>query len=152
MDAKLTLRLLAAFAGFTMSALAQIDGAKFAADVRAKYGAPLSRQTFKIPAGEMVVDYATNGNICRIRLPSMGPEEGQPGVSSTKALDDFVLKLVPLTLRGKELRRMAESTGLHSVSTIEYQNVVIAEGSLGRERIGVTVSFTTEKCQDQPGQ
>ena len=151
MDAKLTLRLLAAFAGFTMSALAQIDGAKFAADVRAKYGTPLSRQTFKIPAGEMVVDYATNGNICRIQLPSMGPEEGQLGVSSTKAVDDFILKLVPLTLRGKEVRRMAESTGLHSVSTIEYENVVIAE-LFGLERIGVTVSFTTEKCQVQPGQ
>ena len=103
-------------------------------------------------AGEMVVDYATNGNICRIHLPSMGPEEGQPGVSSTKAVDDFVLKLVPLTLRGKELRRMAQITGLHSVSTIEYENVVIAEGLLGLERIGVTVSFTAEKCQDQPGQ
>jgi len=152
MDAKLTLRLLAAFVGITTSALAQIDGAKFAADVRAKYGAPLSRQTFMIPAGEMVVDYATNGNICRIKLPSMGPEEGQPGVSGTKAVDDFVLKLVPLTLRGKELRRMAQIMGLHSVSTIEYENVVIAEGHLGLERIGVTVSFTAEKCPDQPGQ
>jgi len=152
MDAKLTLRLFAAFAGFAMPALAQIDGAKFAADVRAKYGTPLSRQTFMIPAGEMVVDYATNGNICRIQLPPMGPEDRQPGVSSTKAVDDFVLKLVPLTLRGKELRRMAQFTGLHSVSTIDYENVVIADWLLGRERIEVTVTFTAEKCQDQPTQ
>jgi hypothetical protein len=150
MDAKLTLRLVAAFTGFVMPAVAQIDGAKFAADVRAKFGTPLARETFMIPAGEMVVDYATDGNVCRIQLPSMGPDDRQPGVSSTKAVDDFILKLIPLTLRGKELRRMAQISGLHSVSMIEYENVVIAEGLVGAERTGVTVTFTAEKCQDQP--
>jgi hypothetical protein len=150
MDATLTPRLLAVFVGFAMSAFGQIDGPKFAADVRAKYGAPLARQTFIIPAGEMVVDYATNGNVCRIKLPSIGPDDRQPRVRSTKAVDDFILKLVPLNLRGKELRRMSQSTGLHSVSTIEYENVVIAEGLLGQERTGMTVIFMTEKCQDQP--
>ncbi len=98
----------------------------------------------------MVVDYATNGNVCRIKLPSIGPDDRQPRVRSTKAVDDFILKLVPLNLRGKELRRMSQSTGLHSVSTIEYENVVIAEGLLGQERTGMTVIFMTEKCQDQP--
>ncbi len=122
MDAKRTLHLFVIFVGFAMSALGQIDGAKFAADLRAQFGAPLARQTFKIPAGEMVVDYAVNGNVCRIRFPSMAPEEKRPGVWSTKAMDDFVLKLVPLTLRGKELRRMASLIGLYSVSTIEYED------------------------------
>lgn len=152
MDAKQTLRLLAVFVGFVMSAFAQIDGPKFAADVREKYGIPLARQTFLIPAGEMVVDYATNGNVCRIKLPSMGPDDSQPGVKSTKAIDDFVLKLVPLNLRGKELRRMSQSSGLSSVSWVEYENVVVAEVRIGSERTGVTVTFTTEKCQDQLAQ
>ncbi|MCU1260964.1 MAG: hypothetical protein JWO80_3849 [Bryobacterales bacterium] len=152
MDAKLTLRFLATFIGLALSALGQIDGAKFAADIRAKYGSPLARQTFRIPAGEMVVDYAMNGNVCRVQLPSVGPDDRQPGVKSTMAVDNFILELVPLTLRGKELRRMSMSTGLHSVSTIEYENLVIAEGLEGRERTGITVTFTTEKCQDQPAQ
>jgi hypothetical protein len=100
-----------------MSAFAQIDGPKFAADVRANYGTPLARQTFLIPAGgEMVVDYAANGNVCRIKLPSIGPDDRQPGVRSPKAIDDFILKLVPLTLRGKELRRMAQQVGLSYLS------------------------------------
>jgi hypothetical protein len=150
MDAKLTPRLLVVFVGFALSALAQIDGPKFAADVRANFGTPLARQTFLIPAGEMVVDYATNGNVCRIKLPSMGPDDRQPGVRSTKAIDDFILKLVPLTLRGKELRRMTPNSGLLSVSTIEYENVAITEGFSGSKRTGVTVMFVTEKCQDQP--
>jgi hypothetical protein len=148
MDARLTPRLLAVFVGFAMSAFAQIDGPKFAADVRANYGTPLARQTFLIPAGEMVVDYATNGNVCRINLPSIGPDDRQPGVRNTKAVDDFILKLVPLTLRGKELRRMAQQMGLSSLSWVEYENVVIAEASAGSERTGVTLTFTAEKCQD----
>jgi hypothetical protein len=150
MDAKLTPRLFAVFIGFAISAFAQMDGPKFAANIRAQFGDPLARQTFLIPAGEMVVDYATNGDVCRITLPSVGPDDRQPGVGSTKAIDDFILKLVPLTLRGKELRRMSQSSGLHSVSTIEYENVAIAEVLLGGRRTGVTVTFVTEKCQGQP--
>jgi hypothetical protein len=150
MDAKLTSRILAAFVGFAISAFAQIDGPKFAADIRAQFGVPLFRQTFLIPAGEMVVDYAANGNVCRIKLPPMGPDDWRPGVRSTKAMDDFILKLVPLTLRGKELRRGAQSAGALSVSSIEYENVVIAEGLSAGRRTEVTITFVTEKCQDQP--
>ena len=82
----------------------------------------------------------------------MGPDDRQPGVRSTKAIDDFILKLVPLNLRGKELRRMSESSGLSAVSWVEYENVVVAEALLGSKRTGVTVTFTTEACQDQLAQ
>ena len=150
MDAKLTSRLLAVFVGFALSGFAQIDGPKFAADVRAKFGTPLARQTFVIPAGEMVVDYATNGNVCRIKLPSMGPDDRQPEVWSTKSVDAFILKLVPLAARGKELRRMTNTSGLQSVSVTEYENVAIAEGFSETRRTGVTVTFLIEKCQGQP--
>jgi hypothetical protein len=150
MDAKLSPRLLTVFVGFAISAFAQIDGPKFAADLHVQFGAPLARQTFLIPAGEMVVDYATNGNVCRIKLPSMGPDDRQPGVRSTKAIDDFILKLVPLTLRGKELRRMQGSSGLSSISWVEYEKVLVAEASSEGRRTEVTVKFVAEKCQDQP--
>jgi len=45
---------------------------------------------------------------------------------------------------------MTNTAGLQSVSTIEYENVAIAEGFSGSKRTGVTVTFVTEKCQDQP--
>jgi hypothetical protein len=59
MNAKLALRILAAFLCITASAFAQIDGTS----LRAKYGPPLSREIFTVLTGvEMVVDYATNGH------------------------------------------------------------------------------------------
>ena len=104
------------------------------------------------PWGRWWWNYATSGKVCRFQLPSMGPDPRRPGVESTRAVDDFILELVPLTLRGKELRRGTMSTGLHSVSMVEYENVVIAEAHAGQERTGVTVTFTAETCQDQsPG-
>jgi hypothetical protein len=150
MRANRTVSLIAAFVGFAMSVSAQIDGAKFAADIRAKYGTPLARETFIIPAGEMVVDYATNGNVCRIVLPAVAPDSRQPGVKTTQAADDFVLELVPLAVRGKELGRMVSAFGAISVSTINYDNVAIAKGYLDERQTDITVTFTKEKCQDQP--
>jgi hypothetical protein len=152
MNAKLNLRLLAAFVGFTLSAFAQIDGTKFANDLRTKYGPPLSRETFTVRTGiEMVVDYAANGHVCRIQLPPVGPGR-DPGVISPQAIDEFISELVPLAMRGKELRRWAEISGLYSVLTVEYENIAIGEMSQGQKRTGVTVTFTKEACREQTAQ
>jgi hypothetical protein len=151
MNARRNLRLPATFIALTLSAFAQIDGAKFVSELRAKYGPPLARETFKVPAGEMVVDYATNGNACRIQLPPMGPDAQNAGVKSTKAIDDFLLQLVPLTVRGKELRRWQSTTGGHFMLGVEYENVGIAEVGSNFEpgRTAVTVTFLKEQCRDQ---
>ena len=148
MNAKLTLRVLATLAGFTLSAFAQMDGS----DLRTKYGPPLSRETFTVMTGvEMVVDYAANGHVCRIQLPSIGPSR-DPRVSTTQAIDEFIFGLVPLTMRGKELRRFMTIMGGNSVSMVEYEQVTISETSQGQRRTGVTVTFTREPCRDQPAQ
>jgi hypothetical protein len=137
------------FFGFALSAFAQIDGSQFAAELRAKYGPPLARETFTSKPGiEMVVDYAANGHVCRIQLPAVAPSR-DPRVQTTQAIDEFVSELVPLSVRGKELRRMRESMGLHSASIIEYEYVAIVESFQGLERTGVTVTFTKEECRDQ---
>ena len=146
MQNKLLPCVFAALVTFTFSAFAQFDAGGFATDLRAKYGPPLVREVFAIPAGEMAVDYAPSGHVCRINLPGIGPEEGNPGVSGPKGIDDFLLKLLPLTMRGKELRQMAFQTGLTSVWTTEYKNVTISAASNGQGRTGVTVIFTNEKC------
>ncbi|MEP6535390.1 MAG: hypothetical protein ABJF23_08750 [Bryobacteraceae bacterium] len=70
-------------------------------------------------------------------------------MKSTRAVDDFLAGLIPLQARGKELRRWAMMTGLHSVSFVEYANITIAESLQGGERTGVTVTFTKEECRDR---
>lgn len=147
MHAKPALLLLPALIGFAVSVSAQFDADKFAAGLRANYGPPLNREVFLVPAGEMVVDYAANGHACGIQLPAVGPEEGR-SVRSPKAVDDFLLKLLPLSMRGKELGRMVEMFGLPGVRITLYENVTISELLEGQRRTGVTVTFTKEKCQD----
>jgi hypothetical protein len=152
MNAKMNLRLLATFVGFTLSAFAQIDGTKFASDLRTKYGPPLTRETFTVRSGiEMIVDYAANGHVCRIQLPPVGPGR-DPGVSSPQAIDELISELVPLTMRGKELRRMMSTAGRFSVLMVEYENVTVAEGLEGQRRTEVTVTFTKEACRERPSQ
>jgi hypothetical protein len=146
MQNKLLPCVFAALVTFAFSAFAQFDAGGFATDLRAKYGPPLRREVFAIPAGEMVVDYATSGHVCRINLPGIGPAEENPGVSSPKGIDDFLLKLLPLTMRGKELRKMVFQSGVASVSSTEYENVTISAASNGQGPTGVTVIFTNEKC------
>jgi hypothetical protein len=151
MHVKPALLLLPACIGFAVSLPAQFDTDKFTAGLRANFGPPLAREVFLVPAGEMVVDYAVNGHACRIQLPAVGPEEGT-NVRSPKAVDDFLLKLLPLSMRGKGLGKMAEGMSLQSVLITHYENVTISEFLTGQRRTGMTVTFTKEKCQDRPTQ
>jgi hypothetical protein len=148
MAAKLKFRLLAIYGfGLVLPAIAQIDGARFAGDLHAKYGPPLARETFIARPGiEMIVDYAANGHVCKIALPPVAPMPDS-NVQTPKAVDDFVAELVPPTMRGRELQRLHEATGLPSVSIVEYQNVTISVLFQGQRRTGVTVTFKDEACQ-----
>ena len=148
---KLALLLLLSFIGCSVSLWAQFEADKFVAGLRANFGPPLAREVFLVPAGEMVVDYAADGRACRIQLPAVGPEEGT-NVRSPKAVDDFLLKLLPLSMRGKQLGKMAEGMSLQSVLITQYENVTISESLHGQRRIRVTVTFTKEKCEDRPSQ
>jgi hypothetical protein len=67
---RIDLRLLVAVIGFVAPATAQIDGLALAAELDAKYGPPLTRETFIIPAGKMIVDCGVTGHVCRIQLPA----------------------------------------------------------------------------------
>jgi hypothetical protein len=100
------------------------------------------------PGLEMVVDYAANGHVCRIQLPPIA-EGREPGVKTAQAVNDFLMELVPMTMRGKQLLRMVEAVGLPSMSHIEYRNVTISELWQGEQRTGVTVAFKEEECQRQ---
>jgi hypothetical protein len=146
MNVQAVFPFIAVLSIFTATVTAQVDG-KF--DFRAKFGAPLARETYIVPAGEMIVDYAYNGHVCRIQLPPTAPVESQSGGSGSKALDDFLLKLVPLDMRGRELGRMSNGSGLLSATSVEYENVIISGTHHGEHRTGVIVTFKSEVCHDQ---
>src|ERR1035441_9656142 len=120
MTAKVNFSLLAICGfGFALSAFAQIDSSRFASDLRAKYGPPLARETFTArPGMQMIVNYAANGHVCRIELPPVGPGR-EPGVKTGQAVDDFLLELAPLTMRGKELQKFYQAMGALSMSSVE---------------------------------
>jgi len=148
MQTKVIPRVFAVLIAFAVSAPAQFDAGKFATDLRAKYGPPVARAVFTIPAGEMVVDYATSGHVCRIQLPGIGPEEAGSRVRSPKGMNDFLLRLLPLSMRGKHLGKMFTALGAPSALTTQYENVRVSEMFQDKRRIGLTVTFTNEKCGD----
>ncbi len=143
-------RLLIAVIGLVAPAIAQIDGLALSGELRAKYGPALKRETFLIPAGEMIVDYSAAGRVCRIGLPPVAPDNRQPGMKSARAMDDFLLELIPSAQRGKELGRSVTMMGAPGISVVAYENVTITEMLQGRERTGVTVTFPNESCAGQP--
>ena len=148
MSTKMSLRILFTLATFALSISAQVDGDKFTADFRMKFGPPIARETFVAPNGvEMTVDYAANGHVCMIHLPPVAPSPTEPGVKTGLALDEFVAELVPLVLRGKELGHMLEFMSRASQAVREYENVTISESLLDSHRTGVTVAFKNETCR-----
>lgn len=53
-----------------LPALAQLDSA----GLRAKFGMPLNRETFHMPAGfDLLVDYGANGQACTLQVPALMP-------------------------------------------------------------------------------
>src|SRR3954469_10474285 len=91
-----------------------------AAGLRLKFGAPLPREIFTVRPGiEITVDYAPNSHVCRIQLPPIGPTSRDPAVISPQAIDAVLADLLPLNLRGKELRRSMSMMGIHSTSIVE---------------------------------
>jgi hypothetical protein len=154
----LPFRLLTAFVGLAVSAFAQIDGAKFASDLRTKFGPPLARETFKVGTGskspgdkgwesgvEMIVDYSANGQVCGIQLPPYG--SGKPGATLA---DELISDLIPLALRGKETGRGTISLGSLSMHLIEYENLILSETWVGGARTRMDVILINEGCKLQP--
>jgi hypothetical protein len=71
---------------------------------------------------------------------------------AVRSSDEFISELVPLTMRGKKMRRFMTVAGTISVSIVEYENVTISETSQVQRRTGVGITFTKEPCRDQPVQ
>jgi hypothetical protein len=131
-----------------LPALAQLDSSA----LRTKYGTPLKRETFQMAAGfELVVDYGTNNQVCRLQVPALMPTTERVANSELmkQRMYDFLGELVPGSMRGKEVRRMASVMGIVSVSWIEYEHVTISEMQRGQpfDRDNtITLTFTNDSC------
>jgi hypothetical protein len=117
-----------------LPALAQLDSAA----LHAKFGAPLNRETFRMPQGfDLTVDYGAGNQVCKLAVPA--------GFNGREQMRSFITDLVPASIRGKELRRMMEQFGIVSVSITEYENVTIAESDQAQGDI--TVTFNSPSCR-----
>jgi hypothetical protein len=111
--------------------------------LRAKYGPPQG-STFTISPGfEIVVEYAPDGQIRRIDFPGTAPEA--TGTSAPQRVDDVLLELIPMSMRGKEVSSGHRAIGSNSWKHTFYEQVAIMETGdpwVSGQRLSVTVFFT----------
>jgi hypothetical protein len=138
---------------FALPAMAQLDTSA----LRAKFGSPLNRETFHIPQGfDLVVDYGSGNQACKLEVPALMPtdEKVQNSAVMKQRMYDFLAELAPASMRGKELGRMAQVSGIISLTSIDYEYVTISELQVGNQhdRGTITVRFKSYDCQRPAGQ
>lgn len=69
--------------------------------LRAKYGPPHGRKFTISPGFEIAVEYGLDGQVRKIELPGTAPDE--TGASTAHRIDEVLLDLVPMSMRGKEI-------------------------------------------------
>jgi len=119
---------------FILPAMAQLDS--FA--LRARFGPPLNRETFHMPAGfDLVVDYGPTNQVCRLEVPA-----SDNTINSKKAMYDFLADLVPAQMRGIEQLRMSQSMGALSIQSIEYDFATMRELQYANQPFQGTLTIT----------
>jgi hypothetical protein len=142
MTARLTSHIPVMFCLIFAAALfGQIDSYQ----LRAKYGQPLDRETFILSPGfQIIVDYGPDRQACRLELPASSPS------GTEQQVDDVLLELVPMSVRGKELGSGLISMSRASIKFTDYEHISIGEPQdpdhPGR-RTGVRVTFKRDECR-----
>ncbi len=99
----------------------------------------------------MIVDYGASNQVCKVEVPARMPsnEAASNELVQNRRMYAFLEEVVPGSMRGNELRRGAVSTGMHSMSFIEYEYVTIGEsrGSSNPRDNTITVTFQRDECQ-----
>ena len=116
-----------------------------------KFGAPLSREIFRVPPGfDLVVDYGASSQVCRLQNPALMPADAakvQNTDDMKRKMQAFLADLVPDSMRGKSLRRMFSQSGAFSgVSSDEYEHVTVVETHSGTNDT-ISVTFQDARCQ-----
>src|SRR5260370_33481734 len=119
-------RFLLCGLAFALPAFAQLDSSA----LRVKYGTPLNREVFHIPSGfDLTVDYGAGYQVCKLQVPALMPTSAV--VSNTDEMTQrmyaFLSELIPVTMRGRELRRWMSSMGAISLASVDYEKIAISE-------------------------
>jgi hypothetical protein len=129
-----------------LPASAQLDTAQ----LRVKFGAPLSREIFRVPPGfDLVVDYGAGNQVCQLQVPALMPTDAkiQNTYVMKQKMHAFLAELVPDSMRGKALQRMFSQSGAFSgVGADEYEHVTVVETFSGTNDT-VTVQFKDAGCR-----
>ena len=133
MTAKLTLFVVCC------TAFGQMDSTT----LRAKYGEPLTRETFKVrPNIAAVVNYGTGRQVCNIEI-------SQAQSATRQEVDQVIDELAPPSTRGKILNQGIAVAGRLSEMITSFEHVNISEPQdpdhPGR-RTGVTITFNRADC------
>jgi hypothetical protein len=129
-------------------ASAQLD----AFTLHSKYGAPLDRETFTVRPGiEMVVDYGSGKQVCRIQLPSGMKIVGTvpPGAITKDQINQVLDEVVPSSIRGKEIGKGMTTMGMTNLVFTEYEHVSVSEVKSNGTGQGITVTFKDATCPKQ---
>jgi hypothetical protein len=145
-------RLLVLCLSFALSAAAQLDSAA----LHAKFGIPLNREPFHMPAGfDLVVDYGANSQVCKLQVPALMPttESVANATVMKQRMYLFLSELVPDSIRGKELTRGTVFLGSKSMIFIEYENVMVNELDAGpfNHDNNITITFKRDDCRSAVG-
>jgi hypothetical protein len=137
--------------GFALPAIAQLNSSA----LRSKYGPPLNRETFHMPAGfDLIVDYDAGNQVCKMKVPALMPTDEQVANAAVmkQRMYEFLADLVPAAMRGKELRRGAFMSGLSSMSSVEYEHVTIHELQYAAQPFARdnTITVTFKNCETPP--
>jgi hypothetical protein len=122
-----------------------------------KYGTPLNRETFHMPAGfDLVVDYGASNQVCRLRVPALMPTTARVSNAAVmkQRMYEFLGELVPDSMRGKELGRMMSQVGVVSIASILYEQVTVSELQAAQPFSNdntITVTFKSGTCQSMEG-
>jgi hypothetical protein len=144
-----TVRVLCCFL-LALPAAAQLDSSA----LRVKFGAPLQRETFRMPSGfDLVVDYGAGQQVCRLQVPALMPTDEKilRADDMKQRMYRFLLDLVPAAVRGRELRRSTAQMGIASVMLTDYEHVSISElqhaGEPFDQNSRITVQFKSSACE-----
>jgi hypothetical protein len=150
-DMRSELNCLFCLLALALPASAQLDSAQ----LRVKFGAPLSREIFRVPPGfDLVVDYGAGNQVCKLEVPAVMPTDNkiQNSTEMKQNMYGFLADLVPESIRGKETGRHVTAAGAVSLSTVEYEHVAISETEYANQPFDssynkITVRFKNTPCQ-----